>query len=244
MSMWEGVSRCWPPGTDGCVIWWDAWVVFYSALGAGIAALAVLATVFLGTMTLRLGQAANAASAAAVKIADEEARRQRRRDKKERTLVLVQINAEVLRNREQIVKLYTKVTQPQAVQSFSLNTNFRESLLEDILKIEFPITEKLTDRLHYLDDIVGPTLVRCIGVLGSTAQSLRAQVPQVVTENYKDHLLLLQCSLGVLVEDLGTVRAACSSEIARSQIDAKRIARGSLIGLAKAGSPENPRGDG
>lgn len=42
MSWWNAFSTCWPPGQDGCVIWWDAWAAMGTMIGVLIALLAPL----------------------------------------------------------------------------------------------------------------------------------------------------------------------------------------------------------
>lgn len=42
MSWWNAVSTCWPPGQDGCVVWWDAWAAMGTMVGVLIALLAPL----------------------------------------------------------------------------------------------------------------------------------------------------------------------------------------------------------
>ncbi|MGV6483206.1 hypothetical protein ACTUVJ_000246 [Stenotrophomonas indicatrix] len=42
MSWWNAVSTCWPPGHDGCVVWWDAWAAMGTMTGVLIALLAPL----------------------------------------------------------------------------------------------------------------------------------------------------------------------------------------------------------
>ncbi|MBN4944863.1 hypothetical protein JY432_02180 [Stenotrophomonas maltophilia] len=218
MSIWGSVFRCDTLGVEDCVIWWDA-LAAVGSLGA------VLATAVLGWFTYRLGKSANRASRLAVRIAGKEARRQSRRDRKERTLVLVQINGEVIWNKVQVSKLHAKVKKTDAMRGFVLSDNYRLELLNELLKIKFPTTAELADRLHYLDEVVGPTLVRCIGILGSTAQRLQPRSPDMKLEEVRMQFVAIQAALGVVVEDLGTVQAACEAEIARSGIDKVRIAR-------------------
>ncbi|MFT4408469.1 hypothetical protein ACLMOV_02390 [Stenotrophomonas muris] len=42
MSLWNAFSTCWPPGQDGCVVWWDAWAAMGTMIGVLIALLAPL----------------------------------------------------------------------------------------------------------------------------------------------------------------------------------------------------------
>jgi hypothetical protein len=37
MSWLKAFSTCWPPGQDGCVVWWDAWAAIGTVLAVGVA---------------------------------------------------------------------------------------------------------------------------------------------------------------------------------------------------------------
>ncbi|WP_143062945.1 hypothetical protein [Stenotrophomonas indicatrix] len=37
MSWWKAFSTCWPPGQDGCVVWWDAWAAVGTVLAVVVA---------------------------------------------------------------------------------------------------------------------------------------------------------------------------------------------------------------
>lgn len=37
MRWWNAFSTCWPPGQNGCVVWWDAWAAIGTLLAVAVA---------------------------------------------------------------------------------------------------------------------------------------------------------------------------------------------------------------
>lgn len=217
MDWWVGFSQCWPPGQGGCVVWWDAW----AAIGAFAA---VITTAVLGVVTYRLGKAANVASKLAVSLASKEAQRQLARDRKERILLLMQVTPEISANRERINALHAHLSKEESEGFFLADVAYRKEFMEDMGQVAFPLTEKLADRYHYLDDQTGPRLVRGMGLFVSLHNNYRALLnEQPVEELAKAHKLLLAV-LPRIAADLEVVRVACGAAVRECGVDNPRIA--------------------
>ncbi|MDQ4681406.1 hypothetical protein [Stenotrophomonas maltophilia group sp. RNC7] len=217
-QIWSGMSPCMTPGLGDCVVWWDAFAAV-GAIGA------VIATVVLGVFTYRLGVAANNASDAALKLAADEEKRQKTREGREKTLVLVQINGEVTDNQKELADIHRRLDGPLADELFVTDDIFRQAMLDRLTKVEFPITNQLVDRLHYLDDPIGPALVRCVAMLRSLNRKGAAVRDGRDRTNTREHYQVLCIATQVLSEDLESVRLACAKAIIDSGVDASRIAR-------------------
>lgn len=156
MSVLDGVIQCWPL-SNTCEVWWEAWAV-------GVAFVAVIATVFLGVMTLGLGKAANTASAAALKIAAQEAEARAQVAHDERQMLLMWITGEITQALEVTKHLLAAMSGPFAKQFFMQNISNRMHFSDDIESIAFPITESRQDRLHVMGHPVAAQLGRAIGL--------------------------------------------------------------------------------
>lgn len=212
MDWWFGFSQCWPPGQDGCVVWWDAW----AAVGAWAA---VITTALLGFVTYRLGKTANDASQLAVSLASQETKRQLARDRKERILLLIQITGEISTNRERVKELHAHLSRMESEGYFAASVAYRKDVMENMGLIAFPITENLADRYHYLDDLTGTKLVRAMGLLAST----RSNYEVLLNEQPVDELVrahgLLRMVLPRIAEDLEAVRLACAGAVRECGVD-------------------------
>jgi len=217
MSMLDGVSQClWP--SKECVVWWDAWAAAGSLTS-------VAATVILGFVTYRLGRAANRASQLAVDLASQETKRQDERDRKEAILLLMQITGEVSTNRERIAGLHAQLLQPGSAVNFFADLQYRAEFMRSMGSVVFPLVDKLADRYHYLDDLIGVTLVRAVGLYATLHVNYQALLDEHdVEEVMRAHALLLTV-LPAVVEDLEVVRLACAEAVRVSGIDNARIAR-------------------
>lgn len=221
MDWWLGFSQCWTPGRDGCVVWWDAWAA------AGALA-AVITTAVLGVVTYRLGRAANEASQLAVSLAGQESHRQRARDRKERILLLLQITGEISTNLDRVNALHAHLSEQESEGYFAANRAYRKDIVENMALITFPLTEKLADRYHYLDDVTGPKLVRAIGLYDSMRNNSETlldgqSIPDLVGAHELLCLLLPRIS-----HDLEVVRAAAAAAVRECGIDDARIAAAAL----------------
>ncbi|WP_329845749.1 hypothetical protein [Stenotrophomonas sepilia] len=228
MAWFDGIFRCSPLGVDDCVVWWDA----ISAVGT-IAS--VVATVILGFFTYRLGRAANEASALAASIANAEAVRQSARDRKEQVLVLVEINGEIWENQRLLAILHSDLSDHTSVDRFVKDSDFRSKVIAQFAQVSFPLTRGVMERLHYLDDPVGPTLTRCIGMLRALNEKYRRGVEGEPREDLAAHCVVLRFTAGEMVKDLEVVRAACELAINSSGIDSERIAG---VNSSHGGCPE------
>lgn len=228
-QFWQGISPCMEPGIGGCVVWWDAWAAIGALLG-------VLATMVLGIFTYRLGRVANRASALAVEIAGNEARRQAERDKKERILLLLQITGEVSANKERILELHAHLSKPMSEGYFVGNAVYRNDFMTNLKRVTFPLADRLADRYHYLDGLTGPTLVRAIGMFSTMADNYVALLDEQPEAELRTAYRLLFTMLPIVAQDLEVVRLACAEAVKESRIDDARIAR---LALAVADQAAN-----
>ncbi|MBA0258303.1 hypothetical protein D7U93_11195 [Stenotrophomonas maltophilia] len=217
-TFWNGVSPCLAPGVGGCVVWWDAWAAIGALMG-------VLATTVLGVFTYRLGRAANRASALAVEIAGNEAKRQADRDRKERILLLLQITGEVSTNIERILELHAHLSDPLSEGYFVVNADYRNDFMNSMKRVAFPLAERLADRYHYLDGLTGPTLVRAIGMFSTMADNYVALLAEQPEAELRKAYRLLFTMLPIVAQDLEVVRLACAEAVKESRIDDARVAR-------------------
>lgn len=221
MDWWFGFSQCWPPGQDGCVVWWDAW----AALGAMAA---VITTAVLGVVTYRLGKAANVASQLAVSLASQESQRQLARDRKERILLLIQITGEISTNRERVNALHAHLSQMESEGYFAADVGYRKDFMENMGLVAFPITEKLADRYHYLDDLTGTKLVRAMGLFASMRNNYEVLLNEQPVEELVRAHGLLRLVLPRIAEDLEAVRLACAGAVRECGVDDAGIAGAAL----------------
>lgn len=157
MSWWKGFNTCSPLGESSCVVWWDAWAVVASFI-------AIIATIFLGFMTLRLGLAANRATAAAVAIAKGEADARRRTETDERIVLLLWLVTEV---GSQVVSariLAEKAHEPDAHDQFRTDSATRAWYIARLAELKLPVATSLRDRLHLLGHPLAGRLARAIGL--------------------------------------------------------------------------------
>lgn len=230
MSMLEGVSQCWPLAKD-CVVWWDAWAAIGALAGAWVALIAVavslltvLSTVFLGIMTLNLGRAANQASETAVEISRVDFERQRYRDETERLLVLVQIAGEIATGHDWIVAEIERLASGDSRRSFAESANYRSNVFRRLAGLQFPISESVTDRLHYLDRGVSSKLLRSTNMLKMLQAYGHTWGSPGSVVKLDDAHGVLAVTLHIVKCDLGDVRSACQAAVQDAGIAVPNIA--------------------
>lgn len=238
-QLWNGISPCMEPGVGDCVVWWDAWAASGALAAAAVAVLAlsvawigVLVTATSALAVWRVGVEANRSSQLAVSLARAESERQAVRDRRERTLVLVQINGEVFNNKRLLSGTYKKLASPDAKDNLVNVAGYLAERIIEIEKVEFPITRELADRLHYLGDSLGPTLARCTGMARALADTYRDGFSGPSKEDRLSDFEALRFAVNAMVEDLEVVGQACRDAIIESGIDNDRIAR---LTAARAG---------
>lgn len=224
MDFLNALSECWWLGQQ-CVPSWNAW--------AGFGALASVATTgILGMFTYRLGKAANRASDLAVELAANEYKRQEQRDSREQVLVLMQIAGEITTNRKKVLEIIEHLSAVGSQAYLMVSREYRADLLANLKKISFPLTADVTDRLHYLDSLVGATLVRATAMFSSIQAPFLAELENLEEEERRQAHEILTFTLSLIAEDLELVRLACEAAIKQVGIDDARVARQALA-LAK-----------
>lgn len=230
MSWWNGLSTCWPPGEGDCVVWWDAWAALFGGSSAGIAIAAlVVSWIGIGVTTAsafavwKLGVTANDASAEATRIAAGEASRNAseslRREYREETeelLVLAQITGEVgiasglITNAIDIL-----IGGGVGKQLFLADRRYRDPILKDLDRLNFPTTGAARDRLHYLDRKVAGCLLRATGLM-SIAQEAYSVLPEDASaEDLAAVYEGLEFLLPLVRTDLTVVQQACAAAMER-----------------------------
>ncbi|WP_329867191.1 hypothetical protein [Stenotrophomonas hibiscicola] len=201
MSWWNAISTCWTPGQHGCVVWWDAWAVV-------AAFTAVIATVFLGLMTLGLGLAANKASAAAVRIASAEAKSRETTAKDERHMLLMWIGSEITLVDEQLHYLANRMEGPFAKSLFGMEVSFRMTIADGVEAVQFVTTKSRDERLHVLGHPLAGRLARAIGLCDLIKGGFRQAcltTPEVAADAWDK----LDRVLPMLRSDIEFVKLAC-----------------------------------
>jgi len=205
MSMLDGVSQCWWLSKT-CVVNWNAW----SAAGA-IAA--VVTTGVLGVFTYRLGKAANRASDIAVKIASSQANKQADRDETERLLVLVHIVAQVSANAGLLTHLIGLLNEPNAVEVFVQNKDFRDRVFGRLNKVSFSSVRNVEQRLHLLGRATSGRLARAVGLFELIQSSDKYRDGTETDDELRSGHGVILATLPLIVGDLRTVEAECANAV-------------------------------
>ncbi|MBA0342103.1 hypothetical protein D7U87_15545 [Stenotrophomonas maltophilia] len=205
-QLWNGISPCMEPGVGDCVVWWDAWAVF-------VAGIAVLSTVFLGLMTLRLGRVANKAaiaaakaSAAAAKIANDEAAGRLQNARDERLMLLLWIAGEMSAARSTIKRLQEAIA-AKGLQGFKDDRALRQSAFSAISGLDFTNCAARADRMHAIGHPTAARLARGIALARTLSRDMK---PRLLEEEHAESTYaLLERALPRLREDLDVVADAC-----------------------------------
>lgn len=153
MSWLHAFSTCWPPGQNGCAVWWDAW----AAIGAWAAAVA----------TVCVAIAAQKTSAKAVDIA---------REQHKETVDARSASARIIGR--MLLHEVSRLPYELSAQYHAMNRNKPRRCKDEFREPDFeawidavrrtcssflPGAEKLQDRLHHLPDTIGDDLAALIG---------------------------------------------------------------------------------
>lgn len=196
---------------------WGAVAVAVIALAIAWVGIGVTATS--AYFVWRLGVEANEASKSAVRIAEMESKRQAAKDKKERRLVLLQMNGEVWENRSKAQELQKKLTAIDAISNFVRDGGFRSVIIAGLAKINFPVADLLVDRLHYLHEKEGPALARSVGMIRSVNREYQEGISPLTQENLVSHHAAICIVIEALIIDLTVIADACEKEIRASGIE-------------------------
>jgi len=239
MSMLDGVSQCWMLSKD-CVVWWDAWAAIGAGASAWIALMAlqislgaVLATIFLGYMTLNLGIAANKASDAAVTLAASEAEVREKRDHDESLILLMRVAGEMSDAQTYVGHIQRQLATEEGRQEFLEDQATREWVLSKWRSICFPNYEACSDRLHYLPIRVAARMARVVGLYGSFDGGIR-DLPAPTNAEAPKVLDAFRLISRILLEDLVVIQEACIKAVHElGMSDAEVVAEATQL-VAKA----------
>ncbi|WP_285315390.1 hypothetical protein [Stenotrophomonas maltophilia] len=205
MDFIDALSPCWFLSAS-CAPKWDAWSVAVAALAGLVALLAFGASVFLGVMTLRLGEAANRATAAALTVAEAEATARRTAEQDERLLILIWITHEV-----SIVDARAKRVLDgldAGWNKFSSDGVLRAWTFEGMRQFGFPVCTSFKDRLHLLGQPLAGKLARAMG-MGRSLDSFAYDYTSSQKEERYDQFVTMMARLSGIRCDLETVIAEC-----------------------------------
>lgn len=211
MSWTDGFSRCAAPGTD-CIVWWDAWAVVVSIVGIG-------ATVFLGIMTLKLGEAANAASKAALDISVADANLREKRDHDERLILLMRVTGEVSYAWQVLTTVLATVARDDADQISILHHQVRADLMRDLRGISFSTFSHIADRLHVIGNPVAAQLARAVGLLDLTIRAIDVTTEPTTGELPSDLGASLRAIIPMVLSDLVVVKSECEAAVRELGLD-------------------------
>jgi len=161
----------------------------------------------------------------AVSIAKSEAERQNEKDRKERILVLFQLNGEVSRNIKKIASLQGRLLDFVGSQRFVQDYVFRSDVIEELATIKFPTVDALVDRLHYLRGTEGPGLARSVGMIRSLNDEYMTGISPANEENFILHRAAICIVLEAMISDLKVIKAAYDDAVISSGIDNAIIAK-------------------
>lgn len=226
--MLDGVSQCWPLAKD-CVVWWDAWAAIGAVASAwvGLVALkvsvgAVLATIFLGYMTLNLGVAANKASDAAVALAAREAEIREKRDHDESLILLLRVAGEISDTQTYLRNIREDVAPENGGKEFLESHEVRERVLSEWKQIRFPNYEACVDRLHYLPVAVAGRMARLVGLHGSFDSGIRDE-PTPPQEQAAEALAAFELISRLLLRDIDVIQVACMDAVCQLEMDDAKV---------------------
>ncbi|WP_140393500.1 hypothetical protein [Xanthomonas retroflexus] len=206
MEFLDALSPCWSLGQN-CVPRWEAWAVVVAAVAVEVAYLAIGATVFLGLMTLKLGQAANRATAAALAVAEGEAKARQIAEENERLMILSSITPEISFAETKAHRAIDTL-QSWGWSEFSQNEQMQQWAFDSATCFSFPVCESYKDRIHLLGQPFASKLVRAIGI-GRTLKSLEFDYTQGSPEDRSAHFVFLIARLRAIEQDASEVSAEC-----------------------------------
>lgn len=157
MSWWNAVSTCWTPGQNGCVIWWDAWMVVTAIAALAVAFVGVGVTALSAVAVFWLGKQANRLAHTTYNL-EMEARG------REATFILGYLYAEILYNHTCISRWLEKTP---AIELLLVTFEYAEmqEMVTELGELLLPQTEALFGRLHVIDASIGVRLARAVSML-------------------------------------------------------------------------------
>ena len=183
MKWVKGFSPCMELGVDGCVVWWDAWVVVLAsmALMMSIAAFivawwGVIATAASGYAVWRLGKHANhlaesGSRSAQIERESQAAVRRSEREKEEKIL-LAYVRAELDSIYPSIAVFAQRLDEPGSQENFVTDFEYRAYWAGDFSELQTPRLESCLGRLHQLPSVTGTRLARILGDIQTIASIL------------------------------------------------------------------------
>jgi len=193
-----------------------------------MALLGVLATIFLGFMTLRLGRAANRASMAAVGIAATESKAREKRDHEESLILMMRLAGEMSDAQTSLEEIRDLLATERGRDEFLSRQSVRDEVLASWKVIKFPNYEACSERLHYLPLQVAARMARVVGVRTSFNTGLQDKAAleepeaassfeslRFITRLLLADLEVIQCACGRAVQELGLDDAEVVAEADR-----------------------------
>ncbi|PZT26653.1 hypothetical protein A7X93_17970 [Stenotrophomonas maltophilia] len=204
------------------MVQWEAWAV-------GFAIVSIAATLFLGFMTLRLGRAANKASATAVDLAARDAGIRERRDHEEQLILLMRLAGEMSDAQTQLERIRSKVVLEDGECEFLDSQSVREEVVAHWRGVRFPNYEACSDRLHYLPLDVAARMARVVGLVGSFVSGIENE--DAPTEGQaKTAQIGFEFLTRILLADLEVVQVACGNAVAElNLVDQEIVAEAERI---------------
>jgi len=219
-NLWDGMSPCMTPGVDRCVVLWDAWAVI-------VAALAIGATLFLGYMTLRLGQEANKAAAAAaeasmaaVQIASEDREARMHDAEDRRTMLLVWIAGEVSGARTVLGKQLSDHSE-ETKSKFLRDAKYRRLITNLINSLNFPNATGMASSLHAIGHPVAAQFARARAMITMMQEAYAlGDIPDSEAEvAWK----ILTEGVSLVIPDLSAVHNACVAAAVKAGIKEVKV---------------------
>lgn len=213
MSWWKAFSTCWPPGQDGCVVWWDAWAASGAMVAAGIAFVALaVAWINIGVTAAsaiavwRLGAEANRLARAPSEAIQEEAKR-------ERTVILSALYGELL-NVASAAEAWHELMIAFGIEHMLDNDESRKNAANSLQEIDMPMTKSVIGRLHVLPAAESSALAQCLGVISLLHMSISAMAGSSRgSERAVEVMSRLIFEADRLKESAASMAAICEREI-------------------------------
>lgn len=210
MSWQDGVFRCEKLGVDDCVVLWDA-------LAAVAASLGVIATFFLGGVTVYLAVKANKTAQDAMEASQRGVRNQEDATKAERNLILIRVQSEVASVAVVCDAIESSFTQ-SAFEEFVHHAEAREVAHALIEMLRLPVTKSLTPRLYNLAGKEAAYLARCLGICKTLRESWQGVEDTTDEEQLRELWTASITHLTILSHDLYEIRCAAATAVASSGI--------------------------
>lgn len=202
MTWWSAFNTCWPPGQDGCVIWWNAWSVVIAGVAAVIAVYGLVVTAASAVAVFWLGKQANAIANSAYEI-DAASRR------REGQFILIYLYSEILDAHSSVVAWLAHSERVRRV-FLQLDDDQRLEVLKILQDVEMPKSEGIFDRLHVLEPEIGAHFAR---VLGTVRLLKLTKAPMLRLQNDAEGAIRLSKMIGnieELAKDVEAVYLAAS----------------------------------